>query len=325
MPSMTDHPRSRGVYAADFAVKMVSAGSSPLARGLHHVFDLRHGHCVDHPRSRGVYSGTEDKETSLLGSSPLARGLLRRLVYAVPVDGIIPARAGFTSSRSLAARLFSDHPRSRGVYSRPVTVFTRHEGSSPLARGLRRRSPRLRARPGIIPARAGFTMTLSPMRWSARDHPRSRGVYRAGEVRDRLVEGSSPLARGLQVEGAGKRLGARIIPARAGFTQPHRLTSPTGPDHPRSRGVYQWENVSLPPAVGSSPLARGLQFSGPFRSRSFGIIPARAGFTPVKGGGHGDGQDHPRSRGVYTITPRRSRRPAGSSPLARGLHVFAGD
>ena len=29
-----DHPRSRGVYAADTAVKIVGAGSSPLARGL---------------------------------------------------------------------------------------------------------------------------------------------------------------------------------------------------------------------------------------------------------------------------------------------------
>ena len=29
-----DHPRSRGVYAADTAVKLVASGSSPLARGL---------------------------------------------------------------------------------------------------------------------------------------------------------------------------------------------------------------------------------------------------------------------------------------------------
>mgnify|MGYP001673488441 CR=1 FL=1 len=51
-------------------------------------------------------------------------------------------------------------------------------GSSPLARGL----PLLVHTPGlasrIIPARAGFTVSRSPRAVPARDHPRSRGVYR---------------------------------------------------------------------------------------------------------------------------------------------------
>ena len=53
------------------------------------------------------------------------------------------------------------------------------------------------------------------------------------------------------------------------------------------------------------------------------IIPARAGFTavgrlPVRR--HGD---HPRSRGVYARVPQGPRTCAGSSPLARGLHLSA--
>ena len=50
-----------------------------------------------------------------------------------------------------------------------------------------------------------------------------------------------------------------------------------------------------------------------------GIIPARAGFTsgvPVR---WRSGEDHPRSRGVYTVVPSSATMVIGSSPLARGL------
>jgi len=75
---------------------------------------------------------------------------------------------------------------------------------------------------------------------------------------------------------------------------------------------------------GSSPLARGLLgFLGGriLRSR---IIPARAGFTDLGRDEVRHGQDHPRSRGVYTrkIFPVTSI--AGSSPLARGLLGMVG-
>ena len=70
-----DHPRSRGVYAADPAATALNDGSSPLARGLQGLYDELHaGRRIiparagftgpalrerrpgpDHPRSRGVY------------------------------------------------------------------------------------------------------------------------------------------------------------------------------------------------------------------------------------------------------------------------------
>ena len=52
------------------------------------------------------------------GSSPLARGL--RLAEFVGEHNwrIIPARAGFTAGFSRVRARYSDHPRSRGVYSR---------------------------------------------------------------------------------------------------------------------------------------------------------------------------------------------------------------
>ena len=50
-------------------------------------------------------------------------------------------------------------------------------GSSPLARGLRTRTPESDAIMGIIPARAGFTVYFHNLRFDGKDHPRSRGVY----------------------------------------------------------------------------------------------------------------------------------------------------
>ena len=111
-----DHPRSRGVYPAPLLLSARPLGSSPLARGLHHV--MRPGRTEpgiiparagftgldgvdgagrrDHPRSRGVYRGRPRGRAHPRGSSPLARGLLSRRAAQSSHHGIIPARAGFT-------------------------------------------------------------------------------------------------------------------------------------------------------------------------------------------------------------------------------------
>ena len=70
------------------------------------------------------------------------------------------------------------------------------------------------------------------------DHPRSRGVYALGELRDEADHGSSPLARGLRVWKSRPKNSEGIIPARAGFTCYSRMHITTLWDHPRSRGVY---------------------------------------------------------------------------------------
>ena len=71
---------------------------------------------------------------------------------------------------------------------------------------------------GIIPARAGFTgWTWFSHTWAA-DHPRSRGVYVDSSGVDDVLDGSSPLARGLPAAHVSATNAARIIPARAGFT-----------------------------------------------------------------------------------------------------------
>ena len=253
-----DHPRSRGVYTAAEGVEDDEPGSSPLARGLpriqphfsppHRIIPARAGFTIkrcmpcdtvtDHPRSRGVYRGTPGRRGERCGSSPLARGLRREHLQPRLAAGIIPARAGFTSTSSASTSGMRDHPRSRGVYSSTSRPASPPLGSSPLARGLRRGTCGRRILRRIIPARAGFTWSVSRPPRRPGDHPRSRGVYRTGCSGRSWRSGSSPLARGLRLEGrAATRIGG-IIPARAGFTSSMNFGISIMSDHPRSRGVY---------------------------------------------------------------------------------------
>ena len=314
-----DHPRSRGVYRAPLSPRLRMHGSSPLARGLPDFavgdrpavgiiparagFTWRPitppGYPGDHPRSRGVYATHPGHPRPGMGSSPLARGLRRIAALVVVMVGIIPARAGFTAFRFVRTFVRRDHPRSRGVYRVARFVSSRVAGSSPLARGLPPAPPVARERLGIIPARAGFTVSPASVLAVRADHPRSRGVYATRATLRRRPSGSSPLARGLRT---GPDRGAecrRIIPARAGFTPTPPAPSPTPTDHPRSRGVYRDRSRATRPP--------------PW------IIPARAGFTPPSPRARARGPDHPRSRGVYpcgSLVSQRTR----SLPDPRRLH-----
>ena len=152
-----DHPRSRGVYPATFSQTTTCGGSSPLARGLPAVQVVVIWFQTDHPRSRGIYASCAHSWKSSLGSSPLARGLQGAAAGGGAGAGIIPARAGFTRSWRYSTTRGWDHPRSRGVYMAGERVDIDATGSSPLARGLRRRRRRAGFDHRIIPARAGFT------------------------------------------------------------------------------------------------------------------------------------------------------------------------
>ena len=155
-------------------------GSSPLARGLRPsgcgraqlggIIPARAGFTSrmastrssrrDHPRSRGVYIKDGVNAEFETGSSPLARGLQSTHDAVALVARIIPARAGFTGVPDPGALDAADHPRSRGVYLQFGRLQIHIPGSSPLARGLRRRAPAGHDAVRIIPARAGFTRQL---------------------------------------------------------------------------------------------------------------------------------------------------------------------
>ena len=213
------------------------------------------------------------------GSSPLARGLHVKCLDGSTSVRIIPARAGFTRSAPVRESGSGDHPRSRGVYEYDRAAAAHYGGSSPLARGLPvGTGPGVRSR-GIIPARAGFTSAPFPTVPTIRDHPRSRGVYACEETIGIVIEGSSPLARGLPRAARSFVAASGIIPARAGFTSDHKPSFLGRLDHPRSRGVYEALDAHIEVVAGSSPLARGLLVGRGDRPAGPGIIPARAGFT----------------------------------------------
>ena len=253
-----------------------------------------------------------------LGSSPLARGALLGAPPGDAAGGLIPARAGSTRGRFGRYAVDWAHPRSRGAHVGPGTNSEPGNGSSPLARGAPVPTGARRGHPGLIPARAGSTLIAHPHREPRRTHPRSRGEHSAAAWDSSSTTGSSPLARGarrVRTVHDGLR---GLIPARAGSTPPRPRRSSGSGAHPRSRGEHATVAGATIGLLGSSPLARGALVGEVATEGTGGLIPARAGSTPVHTRRHWQGWAHPRSRGEH-IPVLRSLLPAqGSSPLVRG-------
>ena len=93
----------------------------------------------------------------LWGSSPLARGTHVTGLRDVRVAGLIPARAGNTSSTVRVPVMMRAHPRSRGEHEEGDFDLLLKAGSSPLARGTRNLHSDAGPVRGLIPARAGNT------------------------------------------------------------------------------------------------------------------------------------------------------------------------
>ena len=173
------------------------------------------------------------------------------------------------------------------------------EGSSPLARGTRRGLYRWPRFGGLIPARAGNTLGSSSSPQPNRAHPRSRGEHRSEASALGRMPGSSPLARGTPIAHESGLPSLGLIPARAGNTAwLSSLAGETGA-HPRSRGEHGLSGRRRLGLRGSSPLARGTQYSACQYSPCDGLIPARAGNTWRSVSLGCPGGAHPRSRGEH--------------------------
>ena len=332
------HPRSRGADEVIVASAARSRGSSPLARGGHAdaalegfgdgLIPARAGRTRDrcstgsaaraHPRSRGADRGIVCGDADEAGSSPLARGGLLRDRGRSLDQGLIPARAGRTSSSAAATAATGAHPRSRGADWRVRGRVPCVKGSSPLARGGPFALTACLIVGGLIPARAGRTTASGTCRRCGRAHPRSRGADYADLEQGSPEWGSSPLARGGRGAARQHPLRRGLIPARAGRTSSTRPRATPSWAHPRSRGADSSYSVRPRITVGSSPLARG----GPrprLRVRArLGLIPARAGRTERRWGVDLVVRAHPRSRGADGLPSMYAGMAQGSSPLARG-------
>ena len=200
-------------------------------------------------------------------------------VAARSATGLIPARAGKTCRSTSPLRGASAHPRACGENGLAVSGSSGASGSSPRVRG-KRDHGLLRARPpGLIPARAGKTVTCCSNLSRSAAHPRACGENTMATPSVAMATGSSPRVRGKRRGDGREQHRVRIIPARAGKTAGRTRSPATSSDHPRACGenlrletVYGWY-------AGSSPRVRGKPWSRGPLGPCPGIIPARAGKT----------------------------------------------
>ena len=177
MTTPRDHPRIRGEHIERSRNDVTGLGSSPHTRGARvraaapvleeGIIPAYAGSTSgtgsgspssgDHPRIRGEHKSYMAKYTGLTGSSPHTRGALRVEGLRQEHVGIIPAYAGSTRARRVAARALRDHPRIRGEHAAHHIASLDISGSSPHTRGAPSSSSRAFARVGIIPAYAGST------------------------------------------------------------------------------------------------------------------------------------------------------------------------
>ena len=159
-------------------------------------------------------------------------------------------------------------------------------GSSPLARGPHNAVTVVDEIPGLIPARAGTTGRLPQEGYAGWAHPRSRGDHAHSFAALKSYTG--------------------LIPARAGTTSEYCFLASSSWAHPRSRGDHL-QSPELPCLQwGSSPLARGPPCQDQDSWLWLGLIPARAGTTPLIKSTLRMTRAHPRSRGDHFVAPSSS-------------------
>ena len=172
----------------------------------------------DHPRLRGEYCTVNERRNHRIGSPPLARGVPTTAPNKAGGNRITPACAGSTIMSAVFFISRRDHPRLRGEYVLTLVIVKGDVGSSPLARGVQQRRSCWTCDTRIIPACAGSTCRIVDHKLACEDHPRLRGEYRSAHLMRSAQPGSSPLARGVPIDGCNRCIRSRIIPACAGST-----------------------------------------------------------------------------------------------------------
>ena len=176
-PAGGAHPRLRGEHLGPRRSGDVFPGSSPLTRGA----PARPSFADDcaglipayagsttstcwasvpkraHPRLRGEHGLSAAVERDVEGSSPLTRGAPEAFWSGGSHNGLIPAYAGSTLATISTAHISTAHPRLRGEHICFSIALTAAAGSSPLTRGARDDTGRLRVSVRLIPAYAGST------------------------------------------------------------------------------------------------------------------------------------------------------------------------
>ena len=231
-----------------------------------------------HPRVCGELWSPPDATNVASGSSPRVRGT------RVPASGnravarFIPACAGNSPWSGAGGDHHSVHPRVCGELCRSAAASAPSVGSSPRVRGTPPASSIEARRCRFIPACAGNSPGVRPLRGRARgSSPRVRGTRRHDPRRGRderfipacagnsgdngrddlRCAGSSPRVRGTLSRHRRRRRARRFIPACAGNSRRARGTRLGFSVHPRVCGELSASRSSASSSSGSSPRVRG--------------------------------------------------------------------
>ena len=153
----TVHPRRRGEHQIaparpGLVVRFIPAGAGNTLTRFTFVLLLS-----VHPRRRGEHNSMEPAWSGSTGSSPQARGTLGARILVMTEERFIPAGAGNTICGAGSATRPPVHPRRRGEHATRRGTGINIDGSSPQARGTRRRFCRCQSGKRFIPAGAGNT------------------------------------------------------------------------------------------------------------------------------------------------------------------------
>ena len=176
--------------------------------------------------------------------------------------------------------------------------IARSVGSSPRVRGKRGGLGHRLADPGLIPARAGKTSCGQDPRRGCGAHPRACGENSPGSPLGPGSPGSSPRVRGKRHPGNW------------------RISCSTA--HPRACGENSRRCAPTTTRPGSSPRVRGKRRRHDEWAQSPGLIPARAGKTPLRHHRPHQRWAHPRACGENSAHHARAVYAPGSSPRVRG-------
>ena len=253
-----------------------------------------------------------------MGSSPRVRGkqLLDHVVWHS--DGLIPARAGKTSSRSSRSATLPAHPRVCGENRAFDVLSIGRMGSSPRMRGKRSSLHSNLVEDGLIPAHAGKTTKAQEIatQWPA--HPRACGENSVPVEKSCIRGGSSPRMRGkLVLLESGQGL-AGLIPAHAGKTTGALTLETVYRAHPRACGENGRFNIVHSARGGSSPRMRGKRGALSYEDLRRRLIPAHAGKTAKISSLGFIVWAHPRACGENGVGRWPSVSGVGSSPRMRG-------
>ena len=251
-----------------------------------------------HPRMRGERGSVAPSRKRRYGSSPHARGTLGVSVVSLGQRRFIPACAGN------AIWLVMPPPLP--------------PGSSPHARGTRRYQalPKLPSR--FIPACAGNARSPRSVETPRAVHPRMRGERLAFSRFSQGTAGSSPHARGTQIDHRTLAAQGRFILACAGNATWSPGWIPARTVHPRMRGERGRMFAREHEFLGSSPHARGTPRPQMMQGTRRRFIPACAGNAKTAPTQPRHGAVHPRMRGERRCAVAFARAGVGSSPHARG-------